>query len=190
MEPHNPNFPLNLNIHPSSPNTYSATRQLAIHKYGIAGREASYAVTFYIHPSSGFEFDPPLIDGSRNSITIIELGFGSGMGNYHDVVALVSEHSTEQSAQYSVGIDTSSLIIVYKISSLAKESSFWSAFGLWFKFRPVIRGRSSDSEWQRFGSDLGDTILLFLLGGVGAHGKKSGKDDTFENLLIMAIQQG
>jgi methylase of polypeptide subunit release factors len=38
-------------------------------------------MTFYIHPSSGFEFDPPLIDASRNSekIIIIELGSGSGM---------------------------------------------------------------------------------------------------------------
>jgi methylase of polypeptide subunit release factors len=35
----------------------------------------------YIHPSPGLEFDPPLIDASRNSekITIIELGSGSGM---------------------------------------------------------------------------------------------------------------
>lgn len=36
---------------------------------------------FYIHPSPGIEFDPPLIDASRNSekITIVELGSGSGM---------------------------------------------------------------------------------------------------------------
>lgn len=36
---------------------------------------------FYIHPSPGFEFDPPLIHASGNSerITIIELGSGSGM---------------------------------------------------------------------------------------------------------------
>ena len=36
---------------------------------------------FYIHPSPGFEFDPPLIDASGNleRITIIELGSGSGM---------------------------------------------------------------------------------------------------------------
>lgn len=94
--------------------------------------------------------------------------------------------------------------------SLAKETSFWSAFGLWFEFRPVlIRGRSSDSEWRRFGSDLDDPIFLFvahrrvesfdweipalddeLLDGVGAQEKNSRKgDDTFENLLIMEIQQ-
>ena len=105
---------------------------------------------------------------------------------------------------------TPSLIISYKIRSLAKESSFWSAFGLWFKFQPVlIRDKSSDSEWRRFCSDLDDTTFLFvahrraesfdwkipalddeLLGGVGAHGKNSRKcDDTFENLLIMTIQQ-
>ena len=36
---------------------------------------------FYIHPSSGHVFDPPLIEVSRNSekLTIIELGSGSGM---------------------------------------------------------------------------------------------------------------
>ena len=36
---------------------------------------------YYIHPSPGFEFDPPLINASRNleKITIIELGSGSGM---------------------------------------------------------------------------------------------------------------
>ena len=105
---------------------------------------------------------------------------------------------------------TPSLTISYKIRSLAKESSFWSAFGLWFKFRPVlIKDGSSDGEWRRVGFDFDDTIFLFvahrraesfvwevpelddeLLGGVGAHGKNSRKgDDTFENLLIMTIQQ-
>lgn len=36
----------------------------------------------YIHPSSGFEFDPPLIhplSWNSEKITIIELGSGSGM---------------------------------------------------------------------------------------------------------------
>jgi len=35
----------------------------------------------YIHPSLGFELDPPLIDasGSSEKTTIIELGSGSGM---------------------------------------------------------------------------------------------------------------
>ena len=101
------------------------------------------------------------------------------------------------------------VIISYKLRSLAKESTFWSAFGLWFKFWPVlVRGKSSDNEWRRFGSDLDDTTFLFvahrraesfdwevpalddeLLDGVGAYGKNSRKgDDTFENLLIMTIQ--
>lgn len=105
---------------------------------------------------------------------------------------------------------TPSLTISYKIRSLAKESIFWSAFGLWFTFRPVlIKDGSGDSDWRRFGSDLDDTIFVFvahrraesfdwkvpvlddeLLGGVGAYGKNSRKgDDTFENLLIMTIQQ-
>lgn len=30
------------------------------------------------------------------------------------------------------------VIISYKIRSLAKETVFWSAFGLWFSFHPVL----------------------------------------------------
>jgi protein N-lysine methyltransferase METTL21D len=30
------------------------------------------------------------------------------------------------------------IIIAYKIRSLAKETPFWQAFGLWFKFYPVL----------------------------------------------------
>lgn len=30
------------------------------------------------------------------------------------------------------------MVISYKIRSLAKETPFWSAFGLWFTFRPVL----------------------------------------------------
>ncbi|KAG2107258.1 putative methyltransferase-domain-containing protein, partial [Suillus discolor] len=106
------------------------------------------------------------------------------------------------------------VIISYKIRSLSKETPFWSAFGLWFSFEPVI-ARKTDannllSEWQRFGSDIeddGDLAFIFvayrrpeslnwtipsedidLLGGVGAGGtcdKKS--DETFETLLLMGL---
>jgi predicted nicotinamide N-methyase len=106
------------------------------------------------------------------------------------------------------------VIISYKIRSLSKETPFWSAFGLWFSFEPVIARKidanNSLSEWQRFGSDIGvDSDLAFifvarrrpeslnwtipsenidLLGGVGARGtcgKKS--DETFETLLLMGL---
>ncbi|KAG1887366.1 putative methyltransferase-domain-containing protein [Suillus subluteus] len=108
------------------------------------------------------------------------------------------------------------VIISYKIRSLSKETPFWSAFGLWFSFEPVvvrkIDANNSLSEWQRFGSDMegdGDLAFIFvarrrlesfnwtiplenidLLGGVGARGtcgKKS--DETFETLLLMGLGQ-
>ncbi|KAF9524864.1 putative methyltransferase-domain-containing protein [Crepidotus variabilis] len=100
--------------------------------------------------------------------------------------------------------------ISYKIRSLVKETPFWSAFGLWFHFQPVLFKRRSEVEgddWERFGQDSDDTTYLFvaarrhgsfkwkipkaddeLLGGVGAQNNNSRKgDDTFENLLLMSM---
>ncbi|PPR02597.1 hypothetical protein CVT24_002168 [Panaeolus cyanescens] len=98
--------------------------------------------------------------------------------------------------------------ISYKVRSLAKETAFWSAFGLWFEFYPVLfRGNTKDAVWERFGSHLDDTSFLFyarrrvesydwpipeidkdLLDGVGANGTHTRKsDDTFENLLLMSL---
>lgn len=77
-------------------------------------------------------------------------------------------------------------MISYKIRSLAKETTFWSAFGLWFTFRPVLvrerrppecqlssavqHGRydhasagsqTFDTPWSRFGSaDDGDLFIF------------------------------
>lgn len=105
------------------------------------------------------------------------------------------------------------VIISYKIRSLSKETPFWSAFGLWFSFEPVVVrgvGANSLSEWQRFGSDIGgdgDLAFIFvarrrpeslswtipsedvdLLGGVGARGTYNKKsDETFETLLLMDL---
>lgn len=52
------------------------------------------------------------------------------------------------------------VLISYKVRSLAKETPFWSSFGLWFSFKPVFVRRktlhshsSSDSE----GSDESDS---------------------------------
>ncbi|VDC07859.1 unnamed protein product [Peniophora sp. CBMAI 1063] len=43
------------------------------------------------------------------------------------------------------------ITISYKIRSLAKETAFWNAFGLWFTFEPVfVRG---EAGWTRFGED-------------------------------------
>ncbi|KAF8968054.1 hypothetical protein BDZ97DRAFT_1903028 [Flammula alnicola] len=102
------------------------------------------------------------------------------------------------------------IYISYKIRSLAKETPFWSAFGLWFDFSPVLmKEKSGKGEWKRFGTDFDDTTFLFvahrrpqsykwkippldddLLGGVGSYGTDTRKgDDTFENLLLMLVEQ-
>ncbi|KAJ8503426.1 hypothetical protein ONZ45_g10867 [Pleurotus djamor] len=97
------------------------------------------------------------------------------------------------------------VIISYKIRSLAKESLFWSAFGLWFSFYPVLYQRGS-SAWIRTGTDE-DVPFVFvahrrpnslswkvpsgdvdLLHGVGAYGTTTRKsDDTFESMLLMSV---
>ncbi|KAI0833609.1 hypothetical protein BC628DRAFT_1308409 [Trametes gibbosa] len=66
------------------------------------------------------------------------------------------------------------VVLSYKIRSLAKETPFWSAFGLWFEFAPVLarrriapRTRPGDDEvhaemWSRFrpGHDSDETFVL------------------------------
>lgn len=101
------------------------------------------------------------------------------------------------------------VILSYKIRSLPKEVPFWSAFGLWFTFTPVlVRTRSEDnsSEWERFDSGDGEVFLFVarrrsesfswivpgddvaLLEGVGARGTNERKsDDGFEMLLLMRV---
>ncbi|KAL1755241.1 putative methyltransferase-domain-containing protein [Schizophyllum commune] len=101
------------------------------------------------------------------------------------------------------------IAISYKVRSLVKESPFWSAFGLWFNFAPVL-AKDSRGRWRRVGAIEGagdDAMFLFvaqrkaesldwpipdsdeeLLGGVGAEGTMSRKgDSTFESLLLMDI---
>jgi len=101
------------------------------------------------------------------------------------------------------------LVFSYKIRSLTKETPFWSAFGLWFTFAPVLlRVRSEEnSRWERFdvGGDGEDLLFVArrksesfswavpedngaLLRGVGAEGTEEMKwDDTFELLLLMSV---
>ncbi|KAF7374747.1 Tumor-related protein [Mycena sanguinolenta] len=104
------------------------------------------------------------------------------------------------------------VIISYRVRSLAKETPFWSAFGLWFDFSPVLvkkTGReATDSSWQRFGVGLEDPTFVFvarrrkesldwqvppsdedLMQGVMAQGTRLPKsDDTFETLLLMSLE--
>ncbi|KAI3601023.1 tumor-related protein [Moniliophthora roreri] len=106
------------------------------------------------------------------------------------------------------------IIISYKIRSLAKETPFWSAFGLWFSFEPVLEQdlaiKGSNSSWRRFGSDMEGPLFVFiarrrpeshnwnvpsddkdLLKGMGANGTLQPKEsDTFESLLFMVLNEG
>lgn len=64
----------------------------------------------------------------------------------------------------------------YKIRSLVKEAAFWSAFGLWFNFKPVLVKLKPDPNldslrgvqegvcdcWQRFGADTDDDLFIFV----------------------------
>ena len=105
------------------------------------------------------------------------------------------------------------MIISYKIRSLAKETPFWNAFGLWFEFVPVLerrRHRTADDtdSWTKFSpGELADEMFVFvatrrpeslrwslpdedsaLLSGAGAHGSDATKsDDQFEQLLLMGM---
>ena len=99
----------------------------------------------------------------------------------------------------------------YKIRSLAKETAFWSAFGLWFTFAPVlVRARSeNDGRWERFDACGEGEVFVFvarrrsesfswtvpeddveLLEGVGARGTLERKsDDGFELFLLMNVDE-
>ncbi|KIK55151.1 hypothetical protein GYMLUDRAFT_176135 [Collybiopsis luxurians FD-317 M1] len=103
------------------------------------------------------------------------------------------------------------VLISYKIRSLSKETPFWSAFGLWFEFEPVLSCEGtldcSKTLWKRFGSALEGPMFIFvarrrpesltwivpsddqaLLAGFGAHGTMQAKaDETFESLLFMSM---
>ncbi|KAF5391539.1 hypothetical protein D9757_002498 [Collybiopsis confluens] len=103
------------------------------------------------------------------------------------------------------------ILISYKIRSLSKETPFWSAFGLWFTFEPVLFSEKSpdgtQTSWERFGSAFEGPIFIFvarrrpesltwsapqndgqLLAGFGAHGSMQPKaDEQFETLLFMSM---
>ena len=103
--------------------------------------------------------------------------------------------------------------IAYRVRNLTKETPFWSAFGLWFSFEPVLtRPSTSDGSqnlpWTRIGSSCDGPTFIFvarrrqasftwlvpqsdqdLMDGVGAFGTDTRKaDDTFETLLLMTMQ--
>ncbi|KAG8213461.1 putative methyltransferase-domain-containing protein [Butyriboletus roseoflavus] len=77
-------------------------------------------------------------------------------------------HLTSASCALSSGPPTK-IVISYKIRSLPKETPFWTAFGLWFSFQPVLARRrvrpvvsknvppgnklDASEPWRRFGAD-------------------------------------
>ena len=89
--------------------------------------------------------------------------------------------------------------------------AFWSAFGLWFTFAPVlVRTQSGGSGgWERLGAGGDGDVFLFtarrrpesfawsapeddtaLLEGVGAWGTEERKgDDAFELFLLMGFDE-
>lgn len=107
------------------------------------------------------------------------------------------------------------VIISYKIRSLVKETPFWSAFGLWFKFTPVLSRRKLPmngnpppnvaDEWVKFspGSKDDEMFVLIatrrpesfswtipdgdqaLLTGIGAYGSNSAKSDEQFEQLLL-----
>ncbi|KAI1796932.1 hypothetical protein LXA43DRAFT_494625 [Ganoderma leucocontextum] len=107
------------------------------------------------------------------------------------------------------------VIISYKIHSLAKETPFWSAFGLWFEFTPVLIRRKQPTsgdplpdvtaEWVKFSpGDVDDETFVLvatrrpesfswtipdgdraLLTGVGAYGSTSSKSDEQFEQLLL-----
>jgi len=108
----------------------------------------------------------------------------------------------------AVNGDAVTVVISYKIRSLAKETPFWTAFGLWFEYEPVlVREKASGYPWQRFGTSSIDDTFVFtgrrrlvsfswqiplndhdLLLGRGTMGNNNAKeDDTFETLLLMTL---
>ncbi|KAJ7455299.1 putative methyltransferase-domain-containing protein [Mycena galericulata] len=108
--------------------------------------------------------------------------------------------------------DDQVVVISYKIRSLPKESPFWSAFGLWFEFAPVLvqktdPGLGQVSPWHRHGADVEDPTFVFvarrrqhsfhwtlppddedLMQGIMAGGTLSPKsDDTVRNSLAHVV---
>ena len=120
-------------------------------------------------------------------------------------------HLTAPSAAAGLQVASPQVVLSYKVRSLSKEAPFWSAFGLWFTFAPVlVRARSENgSTWRRFDACGDGEVFLFvarrrpesfswtvpeddvaLLDGVGARGTDVRKsDDGFELFLLMSMDE-
>jgi hypothetical protein len=107
-------------------------------------------------------------------------------------------------------VASTQVVISYKIRSLSKEATFWSAFGLWFTIVPVLvrSAHFEDNRWERLGAGGDGDVFVFvarrrpesffwtvpdddvaLLEGVGACGTSERKgDDAFELFLLMGLE--
>ncbi|PIL35462.1 hypothetical protein GSI_02189 [Ganoderma sinense ZZ0214-1] len=124
-------------------------------------------------------------------------------------------HLTSLPIVESSGATPPTVIISYKIRSLAKETPFWSALGLWFEFAPVLSRRKgptdgdphhdSTAKWAKFSpGDVDDEMFVFvatrrpeslswtmpdedhaLLTGIGACGSDSAKSDEQFEQLLL-----
>ncbi|KIJ51452.1 hypothetical protein M422DRAFT_776697 [Sphaerobolus stellatus SS14] len=89
------------------------------------------------------------------------------------------------------------IIMSYMVRSLTKETPFWSAFGTWFDFTPVLY-RDKDGPWQRLGDGETDTCFLFvatrkaktLAWAIPSDAELLERgSEVFETLLLMNIPQ-
>jgi hypothetical protein len=138
-----------------------------------------------------------------------------GIGVFPRVVGaaaslVAASHCAKSNVAGGGGLSSSDhAIMSYKIRSLSKETAFWSAFGLWFTFAPVlVRVRSEkESTWERFDAGGDGEVFVFvarrryesfswtvpeddaeLLEGVEARGSQERKsDDGFESFLLMNV---
>ncbi|KAJ7903317.1 putative methyltransferase-domain-containing protein [Mycena olivaceomarginata] len=132
-------------------------------------------------------------------------------GNSQHALSIADELSKLQDTPYLTHILCSDLVyfpelLAPLLRSLIQLSSppfisrqpktpFWSAFGLWFEFAPVLVKTSPSGSWQRFGVSLEDPTFVFVARRreesfdwqVPPRTPLPKGDDTFETLLLMSL---
>ncbi|CDO74663.1 hypothetical protein BN946_scf184828.g3 [Trametes cinnabarina] len=145
--------------------------------------EASHAMLAYLDPESVMDFDPlpptTTSPDSRHDITAIELGSGTGELGLQEVHATSRRYPTHilcsdliyfpallapllRSLLHLTSppfVDEASqkpavVILSYKMRSLVKETPFWTAFGLWFQFEPVLAKRRRNASSKEYHGEI------------------------------------
>jgi len=104
------------------------------------------------------------------------------------------------SPPFSTAAQPVKVVISYMIRSLEKESPFWSAFGAWFNFSPVLVRHGSDKStpWERFGSHGDGRMFIFvatrrpetlalIIPDDDRVLRMRGDDGTFDTMLLMNL---